>query len=118
MLLAKDIKVGYGKIPIIFGISLEVHKNEIVTIIGSNGSGKSTIVRAITGLLNPTEGEIVFNGIKINGMAPNKVVLNGIIHVPEGRKLFTRMTIQDNLEIGAYLQKDLKKSDIARNLQD
>jgi branched-chain amino acid transport system ATP-binding protein len=108
-MLVKEIKVGYGKIQVIFGISFEIYRDEIVTIIGSNGSGKSTVARTISGLLHPIEGEIIFNGCKISGLKPHEVASKGIAHVPEGRKLFSSMTVRDNLEIGAYLQKDSKE---------
>ncbi|MBW1649526.1 MAG: ABC transporter ATP-binding protein [Deltaproteobacteria bacterium] len=96
------INVYYGDIQVIFNLSLTVEKGEVVSIVGGNGAGKSTLLRTISGLLFPTSGQISFENQKINSKQPEKIVDYGIIHVPEGRKLFSLMTVKENLIIGAY----------------
>ncbi|MBW1616281.1 MAG: ABC transporter ATP-binding protein [Deltaproteobacteria bacterium] len=96
------INVYYGDIQAIFNLSLTVEKGEVVSIVGGNGAGKSTLLRTISGLLFPASGEISFENQKINSKQPEKIVDAGIIHVPEGRKLFSLMTVKENLIIGAY----------------
>ncbi len=108
MLEVKDLHVSYGGIRALKGMSLAVEKGEIVTIIGANGAGKSTLLNTVSGFLKPTKGEITFNGEKI-GRIPARIVKMGICHVPEGRLVFTNLTVQDNLVLGAYLRKDRKK---------
>ncbi|UWG95897.1 ABC transporter ATP-binding protein [Dehalobacter sp. DCM] len=102
MLKVNDINVFYGAIHAIKGISLEVNEGEIVTLIGANGAGKSTILKTISGLLRTKTGEINFLGENITSTAPHKIVERGLAHVPEGRRIFLEMTVQDNLEMGAY----------------
>lgn len=115
MLDVKDINVYYGAIHAIKGISLTVEEGEIVTLIGANGAGKSTTLRTISGLLKPKTGEINFLGKNIAGMPAHKIVREGISQVPEGRRIFAEMTVQENLELGAFtrtendeIQKDFK----------
>lgn len=108
MLEVKDLHVSYGGIRALRGVTLSVDKGEIVTIIGANGAGKSTMLNTISGFLKPVKGEITFNGEKI-GRIPARIVKMGINHVPEGRLVFTNLTVQDNLILGAYLRKDKKK---------
>lgn len=106
MLEVKDINVYYGAIHAIKGISLSVEEGEIVTLIGANGAGKSTTLRTISGLLKPKTGEINFLKKNIAGMAAHKIVREGISQVPEGRKIFAEMTVQENLELGAFTRTD------------
>ena len=98
----KDIDVYYGDVQVIFDLSLEVHEGEVVSIIGANGAGKSTLLKTISGLLQPSKGRIVFKDEQLQGLPPEDIVDRGIIQVPEGRKLFTLMTVKDNLIVGAY----------------
>lgn len=106
MLSVKDLKVNYGSVQALKGVSLEVNKGEIVTLIGSNGAGKTSLLKAISGLLRPKEGNITFEGKDISKIAPDQIVSLGISHVPEGRKIFSDMTVMENLHIGAYQRKD------------
>jgi branched-chain amino acid transport system ATP-binding protein len=106
VLSIRDLEVGYGTIPALHGIDLDVEKGEIVTLIGANGAGKTTTLRTISGLLKPRRGEVTFNGESINGIKPHIITARGISHVPEGRGIFSNLTVQDNLELGAYLRKD------------
>jgi len=106
MLEVKDINVYYGAIHAIKGISLSVEKGEIVTLIGANGAGKSTTLRTISGLLKPKTGEINFMGKNIAGVPAHKIVREGISQVPEGRRIFAEMTVQENLELGAFTRSD------------
>ncbi len=102
----KDLHVSYGAIAAVKGISLEVREGEIVTLIGSNGAGKSTTLRTVSGLLKPKKGSITFAGENIAGMAGHDVVAKGICQSPEGRRIFPRMTVEENLDLGAFLRKD------------
>lgn len=106
LLEVTDLKVAYGKILAVKGISLTVDKGEIVTLIGSNGAGKSTTLRTISGLLHPKSGEISFKDEKISGLEGHKVVAKGICQSPEGRRIFPRMTVSENLDLGAFLRND------------
>jgi len=114
LLELKNIKVIYGKAEALKNISIEAEGGEIVTLIGSNGAGKTTTLRAICGLKALNAGEIWFRDRKINGMSPHIIVQLGIAHVPEGRRVFSTMTVRENLELGAYLRKDKHK--IAQDL--
>ena len=106
MLALDKLSVSYGNIAAVQDVSLEVHKGEIVTLIGSNGAGKSTTLRTISGLLRPRHGQVLFEGRRISGMAGHEVVKAGICHSPEGRRIFQRMTVSENLDLGAFLRKD------------
>ncbi|MCL2367291.1 MAG: ABC transporter ATP-binding protein [Oscillospiraceae bacterium] len=112
MLKIEGLKVNYGGIEAVKGISLEVPQNEIVTLIGANGAGKSTTLRTVSGLIKPTEGKVTFNGEEITGRSPYEIVSKGITMVPEGRKVFPDLTVLENLKIGAYLRKDNIKPDL------
>ncbi|MBQ1875583.1 MAG: ABC transporter ATP-binding protein [Selenomonas sp.] len=114
MLKIDDINVYYGAIHALKGISLEVNKGEIVTLIGANGAGKSTTLRTISGLLKPRTGGITFCGKDIAGMPAHKIVREGISQVPEGRRVFAEMTVRENLDLGAFTRKD--KDGIAQDL--
>jgi branched-chain amino acid transport system ATP-binding protein len=111
MLAVDDVHVYYGNIAAVKGLSLFVSEGEIVTLIGSNGAGKSTTLRTISGLLKPKKGTITFQGKPIAGMAGHEVVKRGICQSPEGRRIFPRMTVDENLDLGAFLRKD--KAEIA-----
>ncbi len=102
----RNLHVYYGFIHALKGISLEVNEGEIVTLIGANGAGKTTTLRTISGLLRPREGDVIFNGESLLKYKPHEIVAKGIIHVPEGRRVFARMTVQENLEMGAYMRDD------------
>ena len=106
MLEVTDIRTFYGNIEALKGVSLTVEEGEIVTLIGSNGAGKSTTLRSISGLSPPREGSILFEGREIGETPPQEIVQLGISQSPEGRKCFSRMTVRENLELGAYLRRD------------
>ncbi|MEY2634247.1 MAG: hypothetical protein RIS75_187 [Actinomycetota bacterium] len=106
MLEVKDLSVAYGKIVAVKSLSLEVHEGEIVTLLGSNGAGKSTTLRAISGLLPPRSGSISFEGQSLVGVPGHEVVGRGICHSPEGRRIFGNMTVDENLALGAFLRND------------
>ena len=106
MLKIDNIHVYYGAIHALKGVSLEVHKGEIVTLIGANGAGKSTTLRTVSGLLAPKSGAITFLGENIAGTPAHEIVKHGISQVPEGRRIFAEMSVQENLELGAFTRKD------------
>ena len=106
MLDIKNLSVSYGAIDAVKGISLHVDDGEIVSLIGANGAGKTTTLHTITGLVPAKSGSIVFNGQDLLKTKANKIVTLGMAHVPEGRHVFTRMSVQENLEMGAYSLKD------------
>jgi branched-chain amino acid transport system ATP-binding protein len=106
MLKVENLEVAYGNIKAIKGISLEVNQGEIVTLIGSNGAGKSTTLRAISGILKPRSGSITFNGERIDGVEGHEIVAKGICQSPEGRRIFPRMSVDENLDLGAFLRND------------
>ena len=115
LLELKDVHTYYGNIEALKGISLTVEEGEIVTLIGSNGAGKSTTLRSISGLTPPRSGSISFAGNQIGETPPQEIVSMGISQSPEGRKVFQRMTVRDNLELGAYLRRDANiEKDFAR----
>lgn len=103
MLTVRDLDVFYSKTQALWGVSITVYENEIVALVGANASGKSTILNTICGLLRPASGFIEFLGNRLNQMPPHRIVEAGISHIPEGRKLFTDMTVLENLELGSYL---------------
>ncbi|MBK3496647.1 ABC transporter ATP-binding protein [Viridibacillus sp. YIM B01967] len=115
MLKVNDINVFYGNIQALKGVSLEVNEGEVVTLIGANGAGKSTLLKTLSGLLKPKKGTIEYVGSSIAGKQAQSIVKAGISHVPEGRRVFANMTVEENLELGAYLRKD--KDGIAKDLQ-
>ena len=106
LLKVDDINTYYGKIHALKGVSLEVNEGEIVTLIGANGAGKSTTLKTISGQLAPKTGTIEYEGARINGIPAHVVTARGIIQVPEGRRIFSRMTVMENLEMGAFLRRD------------
>ncbi len=106
MLEVRDLRVAYGKIEAVKGISFSVETGSVVTLIGGNGAGKTTTLRTLSGLLRPAAGEIVFEGVRIDGMPAHEIVQRGIAQSPEGRKIFPRMTVAENLELGAFTRRD------------
>jgi branched-chain amino acid transport system ATP-binding protein len=106
MLEIKNLTVKYGGITAVDGISLTVNDKEAVSLIGANGAGKTTTLHAISALLKPSGGQIIFDGTDITHMAADKIVQMGIVQVPEGRQVFTKLSVEDNLLMGAYLEKD------------
>ena len=106
MLEIKNLTASYGTINALHGISLSVAAGSIVTLIGANGAGKSTTLRAISGLVKPGGGEILYEGQNIAGLPPHEIVKRGLSHVPEGRMIFANLTVLENLQMGAYLQRD------------
>jgi branched-chain amino acid transport system ATP-binding protein len=106
LLEVKDLNVHYGKAQAIKEISIGIEEGKIITLIGANGAGKTTILRTISGLKKPTSGEISFEGRQIVGLSLHEIVKLGIAHVPEGRRVFATMTVLENLKMGAYLRKD------------
>ena len=115
MLKIENLEVAYGNIKAIKGISLEVNQGESVTLIGSNGAGKSTTLRAISGILKPRTVSITFNGERIDGVEGHEIVAKGICQSPEGRRIFPKMTVDENLDLGAFLRND--KQEIANDRQ-
>jgi len=105
-LKVNNVSASYGKAVALKNASLKVEKGEIVAVIGANGAGKTTLLRVISGLLKPDNGEVILDGVSIVGKEPFEIASLGLIHVPEGRGLFSEMTVKENLEMGAYLQKD------------
>jgi branched-chain amino acid transport system ATP-binding protein len=116
MLTVKNLQVNYGSVQALKDISIEVKQGEIVTLIGSNGAGKSTLLKTISGLIRPKQGSITFEGKDLTSIPPEKIVSIGISHVPEGRKIFSGMTVMENLRIGAYQRKD--KKGIEKDLEE
>ena len=115
ILKVEDINVYYGAIHAIKGVSFEVNQGEIVTLIGANGAGKSTVLNTVSGLLTSKTGSIVFDGQNLHGVAPHKVVARGLAQVPEGRRVFLQMSVEENLEMGAYTRPS---SEIAPGIAD
>ncbi len=115
MLEVTDLHVYYGEIHALKGISFRVAQGEIVTLIGGNGAGKSTTMRAISGLIRPKRGDIHFEGNKVSGLKGHEVAARGIAQSPEGRRIFPRMTVTENLELGAYMRND--KAEIAADME-
>lgn len=109
LLKVENLEVYYGVINALKGISFEVNKGEIVSLIGANGAGKTTTLHTITGLIRPKHGSVVYNGTELTKVAPHKIVSLGLSHVPEGRRIFQDLTVYDNLLLGAYVRNDKKK---------
>jgi branched-chain amino acid transport system ATP-binding protein len=102
----RNLHVHYGNIHALRGVSLAVGEQQIVTLIGANGAGKTTTLRAISGIIAASEGEVAFDGERLNALAAHAIVAKGVVHVPEGRRIFSRLTVAENLRIGAFLSKD------------
>ena len=119
MLSIKNLKAGYGKVEVLHGISIDVPKSQVITLIGSNGAGKTTTMRAITGMIKPTEGQITLGDQDITGYDSYKVAKLGVAHSPEGRRVFSTMTVTDNLTLGAFprLTGSRPKGDVKHDLE-
>ena len=115
LLEVKDLNVYYGAIHALQGISFNVDEGEIVTLIGANGAGKSTTLKTLSGLLHPRSGAMRFDGQDMVSLAAEEIVVRGVVHVPEGRKIFAPLTVLENLEMGAYARKD--KAEIEQSMQ-
>ena len=116
MLEVKDLEVYYGMIQAIKGISFEVNKGEVIALIGANGSGKTTTLHTITGLLSPKKGSVIFEGKDITKIPAHKIVSMGMAHVPEGRRVFADLSVYENLKLGAYTRKD--KENLNKDLEN
>lgn len=103
MLKVVNVSAHYGPLPVLRRVTLHVDAGEIVCLLGGNGAGKSTLLKLISGIMKPSEGEIFFDGVPIQGEAPERIVRRGLVHVPEARQLFPNLTVQENLELGGYI---------------
>ena len=108
MLKVSNLNISYKKINAVRDVSFEIREGEIVSLIGSNGAGKTSTMRAISGLVKARSGSILFNGKEVLGMSPTQIVASGIVHVPEGRQVFSKLSVGENLQLGGYLTKDRK----------
>ncbi len=115
MLTVSDLHLRYGKVTALRGVSLEVNRGEIVALIGANGAGKSTTLKAVSGLIRPSAGRIEFDGADITRASPRDILNAGIAHCPEGRRIFPHLTVRENLELGAYLRDD--QADVAADME-
>jgi branched-chain amino acid transport system ATP-binding protein len=114
MLTLRSLQTSYGPIKALRGIDIEVRSGEIVCLLGSNGAGKTTTLMTVSGILRPDKGDIIFEGVSLTAMSPSEIVRKGICHVPEGRRIFPKLTVHDNLEMGAY---SAPSSDLNRNFE-
>jgi branched-chain amino acid transport system ATP-binding protein len=115
LLKIENLDAGYGDVPVLYGAALAVQRGEIACLVGSNGAGKTTLLRAISGLLPSSAGSVIFDGEELTNAGPERVLGAGIVHVPEGRRLFAAMSVRDNLLMGAYLRRD--SAQIAKDLE-
>jgi branched-chain amino acid transport system ATP-binding protein len=116
ILVVSGLHAGYGSMEILHGVDLTVQHGEIVTILGSNGAGKSTLNRTISGVLRPSRGSIIFANVAIAGVQPASIVSRGLIHVPEGRRIFPNMTVRENLDLGCYRRARARRADNRRRV--
>jgi len=116
MLKVNDIHCAYDGAPVIYGVSFDVKQGELVAIVGANGAGKTTVMRTVVGLMHPTSGTIEFNGKDISHMPAHLTLREGISYVPEGRRLFAKLSVQENLELGSYIENN--RSEIERRLKE
>ena len=114
LLEVRNLHIHYDKVEAVKGVSLSLEQGQIITLIGANGAGKSSILKAISGLIRPSSGEILYHGKRIDRTPPSTIVEQGIVHVPEGRRIFKLMTVRENLRMGAYLNTD--RGEIARGI--
>jgi branched-chain amino acid transport system ATP-binding protein len=115
-LTVRSLRAGYGEITVLWGVDFRIPQGQITALIGSNGAGKSTLMRTLSGLITPTEGEIVFDGVSLGGQSPANILEMGLAHVPEGRRLFGAMTIEENLLMGAYSRVRASRAELARDM--
>ena len=115
-LKVSSLRAGYGEINVLWGVDFTIKKGEITALIGSNGAGKSTLMRTLSGLIAPTEGGILFEGASIGKETPAQILSRGIAHVPEGRRLFGAMSVEENLLMGAYLRPQLSRAELTSDL--
>ncbi len=115
MLRLRDVTAAYGPVVALHQVSLEVEEKAVVALLGANGAGKTTTLRVISGLLRPRSGVVEYDGLQLHTLSPDRIVSLGIVHVPEGRQLFTQLTVLENLELGAYLRRD--RAGIRRDLE-
>ena len=113
LLEVRNLETFYGPIMAIRGVSLEVHKGQVVTVLGANGAGKTTLLKTISGIMDPEKGQVLFEGEEIQGKEPHQIVKRGIVQVPEGREVFPLLTVEENLALGAYTRHD--RAEIARD---
>lgn len=116
ILIVSDLHAGYDGIPVVFGVSLQIMPGELVAIVGANGAGKTTTMRAISGLIHPFKGEIVFSGENISSLAAHQILKRGISYVPEGRRIFGKLSVKKNLYLGAYTENS--QTEIDRRLEE
>ena len=116
LLTVEEVYAGYGKMDVLRGVSIFVRWGEIVSIIGPNGAGKSTLFKTITGFLHPRQGRVLFNGEDITGIRPDLLGRRGLSYIPQGRSLFPEMTVEENLELGAFIEADGKK--VRKNIEE
>jgi len=109
LLELKEVHVSYGKVPVVCGVSLVVHRGEIVSLLGPNGAGKTTLLYAISGLMRSERGEIIFDGQNINSFPVHRIVSLGIVQIPEGRRIFPSLTVLENLELGSFIRAAKKR---------
>jgi len=115
LLQVENLETHYGKVVALKGVSFEVKQGQIVTLLGSNGAGKSTTLRTVSGMIAPTAGRVIFCGEDITGKPAHEIVARGLVHLPEGRRIFKDLTVKENLELGAYTLKD--KAETRRRMQ-
>lgn len=115
-LKVQGLRAGYGEINILWGVDFSIRQSQITALIGSNGAGKSTLMRTLSGLISPTAGDIVFEGQSISHATPAQIVSMGIAHVPEGRRLFGAMSVEENLLMGAYLRTLVSRTELSRDM--
>lgn len=116
LLEVRNLETYYGPIMAIRGVSLEVHEGQVVTVLGANGAGKTTLLKTISGIMDPEKGKILFQGEEIQGQEPHQIVRRGIVQVPEGREVFPLLTVEENLQLGAYTRSDRAGIDRAREM--
>ncbi len=116
MLELRHVYTRYGEVECLKGVTLNVNRGEVVALLGANGAGKTTVLKTISGLIRPAAGEVLYDGKSMTGLSPEEVVRSGIAHVPEGRKIFQRLEVKENLELGAYTRRDRKQ--IQEDLQN
>jgi branched-chain amino acid transport system ATP-binding protein len=109
LLRLDEVQVSYGDLPVLREVSLEIKEGEIVAVVGANGAGKTTLVKTISGLIRPESGEVLFDGNNLQGLSTSEIVNLGLVQCPEGRKIFPPMTVQENLELGAYVRRAKEK---------